>query len=211
MPLRLHVIPSWLPWIFSQRLWTGTPIGPTGRKQVYLTFDDGPIPEITPWVLRQLNAHDAKATFFCIGENVLRHPEVFEQIRQQGHQIGNHTHHHLCDGRVTDESYQNSITAFEEKTGLNLPLFRPPYGRLNRQNAQWLRRKGYKIVMWHLLCYDWDNNISKEKSLKKVLDHIKPGSIIVLHDSLKAQKKMTWLLPRLLTHLSARGYQCARL
>lgn len=211
MPMRLHVIPFWLPWLFPKRIWSGRQYSSSGRKRIYLTFDDGPIPEITPWVLQQLGQHQAQATFFCIGENTQRHPEVFQQISEQGHAIGNHTHTHVSDARVPQKAYRKSVTDFAQHTGLKPDLFRPPYGRLKSNNARWLNRMGYRIVMWNFLSYDWDSGVSKEESLAKIIGQIKPGSIIVFHDSLKAESKMKWMLPRVLDYARANGYDCAAL
>lgn len=176
---------------------------PTEEKEVYLTFDDGPIPEVTPWVLEQLAAYQAKATFFCVGDNVRKHPKVFESVKAQGHTVGNHTFNHL-NGWTTDNipyfhntRHGASITDSE--------LFRPPYGRLKPKQAQFLQRH-YRIVMWDVLSGDFDPNISNEQCLQNVIRNVGPGSIVVFHDSLKAQEKLEYVLPKTLAYLAEAGY-----
>ncbi|HKK76425.1 MAG TPA: polysaccharide deacetylase family protein [Saprospiraceae bacterium] len=176
---------------------------PTEEKEVYLTFDDGPIPEVTPWVLEQLANFNAKATFFCVGENVQKHPSVFEAVKAQGHTVGNHTYNHL-DGWTTDNiPYFHNTRHSASITGSE--LFRPPYGKLKPKQAQFLQRH-YRIIMWDILSGDFDPNISNEQCLQNVIRNVSPGSIIVFHDSLKAKEKLKYVLPKVLEHLSAQGY-----
>ncbi|MFM2268209.1 MAG: hypothetical protein RL757_1650 [Bacteroidota bacterium] len=177
---------------------------PTTEKKIYLTFDDGPIPEVTPWVLEQLAKFDAKATFFCVGDNVRKHGDVFRQVLAAGHTVGNHTMNHF-DGWKTE-----SIDYFHNARNcarlVNSPLFRPPYGRLKPKQANFLQRH-YKVVMWDVLSGDFDPTISPEKCLKNVIGAAGRGSIVVFHDSLKAEKNMKYALPRVLEHFAAKGYK----
>ncbi|MEL7221148.1 MAG: polysaccharide deacetylase family protein [Bacteroidota bacterium] len=177
---------------------------PSNEKVIYLTFDDGPIPEVTPWVLEQLAAYNAKATFFCVGENIEQNPEVFQQVVDAGHAVGSHTFNHL-NGWATD-----SIPYFHNvRHAANLTktvLFRPPYGKLRRGQTQFLQRH-YRIVMWDVLSGDFDPAISKEQCLNNVTRHVEPGSIVVFHDSLKAKDKMQYALPRTLAHFAEQGYR----
>lgn len=177
---------------------------PTQDKTIYLTFDDGPIPEVTPWVLEQLAQYNAKGTFFCVGDNVKKHPHIFEQVMADGHSVGNHTFNHL-DGWQTDNiAYFHNIRHCANL--VDSKLFRPPYGRLKPKQAQFLQRH-YRIVMWDVLSGDFDQNISREKCLENILSSTRNGSIIVLHDSVKAQERLEYVLPRTLDHFSKLGYQ----
>ncbi|WP_298419072.1 polysaccharide deacetylase family protein [uncultured Kordia sp.] len=183
-------------------------------KIIYLTFDDGPIPEVTPWVLQQLSKYNAKATFFCIGDNVEKHPEIFNQLISEGHSIGNHTQHHVNAWKVSNDQYiLDSIHCNETfKNALNssknttTKLFRPPYGKITPHLVKKLRELDYKIIMWNVLSGDFDTALSPEKCLANVIEHTETGSIVVFHDSLKAQKKIRYALPKVLAHFSNKGY-----
>ena len=179
-------------------------------KVIYLTFDDGPIPEITPWVLDCLQEHQAKATFFCIGKNVEAHPDIFKRIVDEGHAVGNHTFDHLNGWKTNNEAYFDNIAQCDAtlaKHGVaSGALFRPPYGKLTP--AQYLQlKKIYKIIMWDVLSFDFDLSVTQEKVLDNVLQHTEPGSIIVMHDSLKAMDKVRYALPKLFTHFTPLGFQ----
>jgi peptidoglycan-N-acetylglucosamine deacetylase len=176
----------------------------TEEKVLYLTFDDGPIPEVTTWVLDTLRPYNAKATFFCVGDNVQKHPSVFQQILAEGHTVGNHTFHHLNGWDSENISYFHNIRHCARLVNSN--LFRPPYGRLTPKQTQFLTRH-YQIVMWDVLSGDFDEQISNEECLNNVLSGTKRGSIIVFHDSLKAAERMTYALPRVLEHYAAKGYR----
>lgn len=177
---------------------------PTQEKEVFFTFDDGPIPEVTPWVLEQLVAYNAKATFFCVGDNVEKYPEVFAQVKAQGHTVGNHTFNHL-DGWATDNiPYFHNTRHGASVTDSG--LFRPPYGKLKPKQAQFLQRH-YRIVMWDVLSGDFDPNISNEQCLQNVLRNVAPGSIVVFHDSLKAKDKLEYVLPKALSYFAEEGYR----
>ncbi|GJM31680.1 MAG: polysaccharide deacetylase [Saprospiraceae bacterium] len=181
---------------------------PTDEKELFLTFDDGPIPEVTPWVLDQLEQYDAKGTFFCVGDNIRKHPDVFEQVVEKGHAVGNHTFSHL-NGWATDNlPYFHNIRHCAHL--VNSVLFRPPFGQLKPRQAQFLQRH-YRIVMWDVLSGDFDPNITPEQCLANVINNAGPGSIVVLHDSLKADEKLQYVLPRILEHFSALGYTFGKL
>lgn len=177
---------------------------PTSEKVLYLTFDDGPIPEVTPWVLDQLKQYDAKATFFAVGDNIRKHPEIFESVKAEGHTLGNHTFNHLNGWQTDNVAYFHNV-----RNGARMvdsDLFRPPYGKLTSRQVQFLQRH-YRIVMWDILSGDFDPNVSKEQCLINVTGQAKPGSIIVFHDNIKSFEKLEYVLPRVLEHFSALGYQ----
>lgn len=187
--------------LYGSRLWR-VPVEDAG-KSLYLTFDDGPIPEVTPWVLEQLRPYNAKATFFCIGKNIEAHPDVFAQVKAAGHSIGNHTWDH-CNGRHTAlTDYLTSVQRCQPLTGTD--LFRPPYGRLTREQANALGAD-FRIVMWSVLSGDFDVRIDAERCTRNVLKHAGPGSIVVFHDSVKAWPRMKDSLPKVLEHFAGSGY-----
>ena len=203
--MRLPTVPFWIPWLFKRRLWQGPRRDDHGRPAIYLTFDDGPIPEVTPWVLNQLAAAKAKATFFCIGDNAFKHPDLVTEILKQGHALGNHTQNH-CKGTETDtQTYVDNTLAFHAKTGIQTKLFRPPYGKLSGAQARELKKLGYTLVMWSLLSYDWDKSFSPEKIQRILRKNVQPGSIIVFHDSLKAENNLRQVLPNFLSALNDMG------
>ena len=175
---------------------------------LYLTFDDGPIPEVTPWIQEQLAAYDAKATFFCVGDNARRYPKLMQATIDAGHTVGNHTMHHL-DGWQTDKlPYFHDIRHCAKYVPGS--LFRPPYGRLKPSQAQFLQRH-YQVVMWDVLSGDFDQSLSAEDCYQNVVRNARPGSIVVFHDSLKAKSKVRETLPRVLAHYAELGYRFAAL
>ncbi|MBK7873012.1 MAG: polysaccharide deacetylase family protein [Saprospiraceae bacterium] len=176
---------------------------PSNEKVLYLTFDDGPIPEVTPWVLELLAEYNAKATFFCVGDNIRKHPEVFKQVKEAGHSVGNHTFNHLNGWNTENIPYFHNVRHCASLT--HSALFRPPYGRLKPKQAQFLQRH-YRIVMWDVLSGDFDANISTEQCLDNVINNAKPGSIVVFHDSLKAVEKLQYVLPKVFDHFTQKGY-----
>jgi peptidoglycan/xylan/chitin deacetylase (PgdA/CDA1 family) len=187
--------------LFPRRVWSH----PNVCGNVFLSFDDGPIPEVTPWVLDELKKYDAQATFFCIGENVTKHPEIFKRIISEGHSIGNHTFHHINGWKSSASEYIDDVNLAESSMRkiFNAPassqkLFRPPFGKLRSKQANLLQRKGYKIIMWDIISADFDTRISKEQCLQNVIKRMQPGSIVVFHDSLKVEKNLRYTLPRLL-------------
>jgi peptidoglycan-N-acetylglucosamine deacetylase len=195
-------VPFFVRFLYPKRLWHFS----RKQKTLYLTFDDGPIPEVTPWLLEQLKGFNAKATFFCIGHNIQKHPEIFEQIKTEGHRVGNHTFNHL-------NASKTSLTEYMENTEqaavfFNKPLlFRPPYGKLDSAKAKALLKKDYKIVMWDVLSADFDQAISPEVCFSNVIKNAKNGSIIIFHDSLKAEKNLKFALPKVLKYYSEKGFE----
>ena len=179
---------------------------PTGNRCIYLTFDDGPIPIVTPWVLNILQQYNAKATFFCIGDNVSKHPDEFKQLKNAGHAIGNHTYNHLKGWDTDDKTYlQNFLLADEQ---LHANLFRPPYGRIKRSQIKLLKqaKPDLDIIMWDVLSGDFDINLQPEKCLQNVVKHTKDGSIIVFHDSIKAFGRLQYVLPKAMEYWRDEGY-----
>lgn len=192
---------------------------PNKEKKIYLTFDDGPTPEITQWVLAELEKHQVKATFFCIGKNIAAHPEIFNTIIEKGHSIGNHTYNHLNGWKTKTKHYiensllcENNISNLQSKIcNLKSKLFRPPYGKITAAQAKELRQLGYKIIMWDVLSADFDQTISPEKCLENVLKNTQNGSIVVFHDSVKAYKNLKYVLPRALDYLTKNNYSFEKL
>jgi peptidoglycan/xylan/chitin deacetylase (PgdA/CDA1 family) len=202
--------PILLKFIFRNWVWRLS----SKKKVLYLTFDDGPTPEITEWTLDELKKYEAKATFFCIGKNIAEHPEIFQNILEENHAVGNHTNNHLNGRKTKTAAYLQNIEEAEnyfEKNRkseiINLKLFRPPYGRLTLSQSKKIRKKGYKIIMWDVLSADFDPKISNEKCLENVIRNIENGSIIIFHDSVKASEKLKFVLPKVLEYYSARGYK----
>lgn len=182
----------------------------TQQPTIYLTFDDGPIPEVTEYVLDQLKQYQAKATFFCVGDNVRKHPEIYQQLIAQGHRTGNHTYHHLNGWKTDDEAYLNNVeqcyqTMNEAGSQPLQPLFRPPYGKIKRNQMKQLKAR-YRIIMWEVLTYDFDPTLAPEACLQKAIDCTSPGSIVVFHDSVKSIDKLRYVLPRYLAHFADKGF-----
>ena len=199
--------PRLLQKIFRQYSWRIN----TDKKEIYLTFDDGPVPEFTPWVLKQLKKYDAKATFFCVGENIKRYPKIYQKIRQGGHSTGNHTYNHLQGWKTPTKKYVKNILKAEsylqDATVRNgKKLFRPPHGRIRPEQARALRKKGYKIIMWDVLSGDFDQSLDKKVCLEHTIKHISNGSIVVFHDSVKSFKNLDYVLPKVLEHFTEKGY-----
>lgn len=196
--------------IFSNYVWTI----PNDEKKVFLTFDDGPTPEITEWVLAQLKAYNFRATFFCIGNNIEKHPELFNQLIAEGHAVGNHTFNHVKGWNTPNKTYLKEVEKCEEmiqhySINQNLSkLFRPPYGKIKPLQSRKMRKLGYKIIMWDVLSADYKQTITKEKCLENVVKNVESGSIIVFHDSVKAFPNLEFVLPKTLQFLSENGYQC---
>ena len=181
---------------------------PNSSNKVFLTFDDGPTPEITHWVLTELQKHKAKATFFCIGDNVRKNPEIFENIINHGHKIGNHTFNHLNGWKTATKNYIKNTQKCFVNNHENRQLFRPPYGKIKMSQAKILQKMGYKIIMWDVLSADFDSNVSQVKCLENVLSNITSGSIVVFHDSQKAFKNLEYVLPRTLEFIAKKGFVC---
>ncbi|MBK7148817.1 MAG: polysaccharide deacetylase family protein [Bacteroidetes bacterium] len=178
---------------------------------LYLTFDDGPQPEITPFVLDTLAKYNARATFFCVGKNIEKHPEFFQRILRERHSAGNHTFDHVNGWKTENTLYYQNIehcdkTLAEQAPGMSRHLFRPPYGKLTPTQYRNLKSK-YRIVMWDVLSCDFDLSRTPEKVLQNVLKHAASGSIVVMHDSLNAKPKVEYALPQILEHFSAKGFR----
>ena len=196
--------PWWLKRIYDSYTWSI----PSSEKNLFLTFDDGPHPEATPFVLKQLKDHNALATFFCIGKNVVAHPEIYRQIINEGHVTGNHTYNHLNGWKTSNDLYMKDIALASKE--INSNLFRPPYGRITSFQAKNLKAvmqgKEAKVIMWDVLSADFDIDCTPEQCLANVILPTAPGSIIVFHDSEKAFPKLQYALPRMLKYFSEKGY-----
>lgn len=199
----------------------------TSKKEIYLTFDDGPTPKITPWVLNTLSKFNAKATFFCVGDNIKKHPEIFKKIISHNHSIGNHTFNHLKGWKTKTNKYiknvdetENVIKRLETEEQrlksnniqntnnqkLATKFFRPPYGKIKPKQAKVLQKKGYQIIMWDVLSADFDQEIKPEKCFQNVINNSQNGSIVVFHDSEKAFKNLEYTLPKILKHYAEKGF-----
>jgi len=190
--------------IFPNQVWSL----PAQEKKLYLTFDDGPTPGITEWVLDELKNYKAKASFFLVGKNIEQHPDIVKRIRKEGHAVGNHTYNHVNGWQTATSSYIKNSLKCGELVDTN--LFRPPYGRITQMQTRIMNNR-YKIIMWDVLSGDFDHSISKDKVVKNVLSNTAPGSIIVFHDSIKAQARMQYALPRVLEHYSEQGFKFEKL
>lgn len=191
--------------LFPKRIWRKE----TNEKIIYLTFDDGPIPEVTDFVLDELAKFEAKATFFCVGDNVERYPWIYARLLVENHRSGNHTYNHLRGNDTAPADYYENV----KKTSIHIKdnfkgkeLFRPPYGRLSSKQFK-LLENNYDVVMWSVLSGDFDVSLSKEKCLNKTIKYTSSGAIVVFHDSVKTIEKLRWVLPRYLAHFSKLGYR----
>ena len=196
--------PFWLRALYPNCTWKI----PSKEKVIYISFDDGPHPEATPFVLETLKKYNAKATFFCIGNNVLKHPNVYESILQQGHRVGNHTYDHLNGWKTDSVSYIENIK--DAASLIESDLFRPPYGRVTRKQIKTIQADSncpQHIIMWDVLSGDFDLNLNGEDCARNVIQNTVPGSIIVFHDSQKAWDRMSVALPLVLAYFSKLGYQ----
>ncbi len=196
----LPVIPNFVSRLFPNLLWKV----PNDDNAVYLTFDDGPVPEATPWVLDLLEKYQIKATFFCVGDNVRRHNDIYKRILKDGHSVGNHTFNHLHAFNTKADDYFENIEKAAEY--INSNLFRPPRGFMRKPHHKLIKTK-YQAVMWTVLSVDYDKTITVEKCIKNVLNNTKSGSIIVFHDSIKAWKNMHAALPVVIENLLAKGFK----
>ncbi len=184
---------------------------PNQANEVYLTFDDGPIPNLTPWILGCLQEFEAKATFFMVGENVERNPELVKRILLEGHKVGNHTHNHIKGFRTKVSDYIDNTAACQKALNQILAegyakVFRPPYGQISPRQAYNLKKMGYEIIMWDVLSKDYDPSISPENCISNVLDNLENGSIIVMHDNIKAEKNVKGALPSILSGIKQQGF-----
>lgn len=197
---------KWIKKIFNDLTWDI----PNSDNKIYLTFDDGPIPKVTEWVLDLLKSEEIKATFFCIGDNIKKHPEIYKRILSEGHQTGNHTFNHLNGWKTETNNYIDNFKLCEtENLKLNTEhsfLFRPPYGKIKPSQSKAIRQLGYKIIMWDVLSYDFDSSTSKEKCLENVISYTVQGSIIVFHDSIKSEQNLKFALPKAIQVLKDKGF-----
>jgi len=196
--------PGWLKRIYDSYTWSI----PVNDKILYLTFDDGPHPEATPFVLKELKKHNALATFFCIGKNVVTYPDIYKQLINEGHSVGNHTYNHLNGWKTGSDDYLKDIDLASHE--IDSDLFRPPYGRITSFQAKNLRSamkgKEPRVIMWDVLSGDFDNDCTPQQCLSNVILATVPGSIIIFHDSEKAFSNLTYTLPRILNYFSEKGY-----
>jgi peptidoglycan/xylan/chitin deacetylase (PgdA/CDA1 family) len=194
--------PWWLKKLYPGCVWDM----PIKEKTLYLTFDDGPHPTITPFILEQLKKYDAKATFFCIGDNAAKYPDAFQQVIDEGHAVGNHSFHHINGWKNSGKDYLNDIKKAGEYIHSN--LFRPPYGRIKRSQLNLLRHGENKmtVVMWNILAGDWDQSLDPALCFERVKRKVSDGDIIVFHDSEKAWVRMSYSLPKLLEYYTSKGY-----
>ncbi len=197
--------PDWFKKFFPKGMIWDIPA--TKDPAIYITFDDGPHPTITPFVLEQLNKYNAKATFFCVGNNVVKYPDVSERTVAEGHTLGNHTYDHMNGWHTSNSVYVKNI--IKAKVHINSKLFRPPYGRIRFTQVRKLLKShtGWRIYMWDILSGDFDKSITPEQCLESVLTNIRPGSIVVFHDSEKAWDRMQYALPRVLDHCRQQGWE----
>lgn len=201
--------PFFLPWLYPELVWKAN----TQEKKIFLTFDDGPVPGPTEFVLDTLRNFNAKATFFCIGDNVRKHPEVFAKVVNEGHTVGNHTFNHLKGWNYSTSDYLNNVELCTDQfkaAGLqplllnSRQLFRPPYGRIKKSQIKAL--PGYQIIMWDVLTHDYAKSYSPERCLAGSVKATRSGSIVVFHDSIKAERNMKYALPRYLEHFNDKGF-----
>lgn len=203
-----HRTPFFLPWLYPNLIWRL----PGDSKTLYLTFDDGPVGGPTDFVLEALRKYKAKATFFCIGNNIQKHPAVFKKIWKDGHIIGNHTFNHISGWQTGAKDYWNNIRQCEQEIkshtlegGNGIKFFRPPYGRITRSQIHMISDH-YKIIMWDVLAVDFSKSLSPESCLKNTISAARPGSIVIFHDSFKAERNLTFALPRFIEHFSEKGF-----
>jgi len=198
--MTIYSAPFWLRILYPRHLLWRVP---TTRREVFLTFDDGPIPEVTPRVLEILEKYQVKATFFCVGENVQKYPDVYSLLTSGGYAVGNHTFHHRKAWKTNHDEYLADVAQCDTLVGSR--LFRPPHGQINRKIAAKLEQD-YKIVMWSVLTGDYNKNLDGEQCLSHAKKHTRPGAIIVFHDSLKARQRMEYALPLYIEYCLSEGY-----
>lgn len=207
--------PAVLKYVYPNLLWDKKKENKQQQLQrIYLTFDDGPIPGVTEFVLDILKSYQANATFFCVGENIERYPELYRKLFTGTHIIGNHTYHHINGWEARDQDYFSDIGLCEnalhrhlkEKTSVIKKIFRPPYGKIKKSQIQFLRHE-YTIAMWDILSGDFDPDFDAEKCLQKCISHTSAGTIIIFHDSYKAEKNLHYVLPRYLDHFISKGFR----
>jgi len=202
----VHRTPFFFPWLYPTLTWRV----PDATKKLFLTFDDGPVPGPTDFVVDTMKAADVKGTFFCIGDNIRKHPAVYRSILDQGHRIGNHTFNHLNGWRTSGQKYLDNVqecaaVIAESDHPEGRPLFRPPYGRITREQIAGL--SAFQIIMWDVLTMDYRRTLSAERCLRNTIGAARDGSIVVFHDSVKAEKNLVYTLPRFIDHFKSCGYE----
>lgn len=197
--MKLVKVRWWMKWLYPGVEWNY----PDGEKNIYLTFDDGPVPEVTPLVLEILSAANVKATFFCIGDNVSKHPGLYQRLLDEGHRTGNHSGHHYNAWKVSAALYLKDVEAADEL--IRSDLYRPPYGKLTWRVLFPLRKK-YRIIMWDVISCDFDPSVAADQVYRNVIENAGPGSVVVFHDSVKASPRMLEVLPRVLDFFKKQGY-----
>ena len=190
----------WLRWLYPHATWRMN----AKEHAVYLTFDDGPIPEATPFILQTLRRYDIKATFFMVGDNVRKYPELYEQVVKEGHQIGNHTMNHISGFKHWTTTY--IINTYQANELIHAHLFRPPHGWMRHSPYYWLK-KYYRIVFWDVVTRDYSNRLTAEDVVANVKRYARNGSIITFHDSLKSIEKLYTALPASIEWLKEQGYE----
>lgn len=202
----IHHVPRIIKWFYPQYFWNGN----RSEKVVYLTFDDGPVPKVTDFVLEELRRRKMKATFFMVGDNIVKNPSLAKEVLAQGHGIGNHTHNHLKGTAVRDdvywENWKKCQDIIQDISGQDCKLFRPPYGRIKKSQRKVIGLK-QQIIMWDVLSGDYAGGQTAEKCLRKTIQHTRNGSVVVFHDQQKTEKVIREVLPDYLDHLQQRGYQ----
>lgn len=203
--------PRLFKFLYPEALWHGD----REKKKIYLTFDDGPVPEASNYILDVLSDLDVKATFFCVGENIKKYPEVFIRILDEKHGIGNHTFNHLNGWKVSDDEYLKNIQLCDEVINDHLhkvpvKLFRPPYGKIRKKTIKKIKNS-YKIIMWDVLSYDFSVNLKAEKCLEKSLKHTRNGSIIIFHDSIKSIGKNKLIISQFIQHFKNKNYDFCKI
>ena len=181
---------------------------PEEENAIFLTFDDGPSPEVTPWVLDCLDEYGVKATFFCLGKNVEMHPQLYAEILRRGHATGNHSYSHLKGWGMDTGAYIRDVDTAAEHIHSN--LFRPPYGRIGPRQAKMLSER-YKLIMWDILSRDYSRTLSGKRCVKNVVKHLRPGAIIVFHDSVKSAQNLWYALPKVLEAIAEHGLECKKI
>jgi peptidoglycan/xylan/chitin deacetylase (PgdA/CDA1 family) len=204
--IRFFQTPKFIPLVFPQLLWRIN----TAQKKLYLTFDDGPVPGPTEFVLEVLRQYKVKATFFCIGDNVQKLPDVFGRLLEEGHSVGNHTFHHVNGWKTDPVHYEREITACDriiEKKMSKPTLFRPPYGKITPRQVKSLFNQGKRIVMWDVLTYDFDRVLSAQSCLQRSVSATRAGSVVVFHDSFKAEQNLKYALPRYIETMLSQNFE----
>ena len=201
--MRFYKFPKWLKRFYPNAIWDF--YFSKSSKNIYLTFDDGPTPEITEWIIECLNSFQAKATFFCVGNNVKKYPNLYQKYIENGHSVGNHTMNHLNGAKVTSKKYLDDVK--KAKAFIHSNLFRPPYGKCTPKQYKQISKLGFSTIFWSHLSYDFDKKLPSEERIKQLKTKVKPGSIIVFHDSVKAFPQLKKELPIILEYFKSKGFQ----